>query len=100
MKRDIRIPDEAGMTDRETIIKGLEWWTKHQEGEVLPLAYSAVVETLKVLKEQEAVEPVKLVRCKNCKHCDSERIDKNMIWCKIHQFGRPDDYYCADGIEK
>lgn len=53
-----------------------------------------------VLKEQEAVEPVKFVRCKNCKHCDSERIDKNMIWCKIHQFGRPDDYYCADGIEK
>ena len=49
MKRDIR------MTDRETIIKGLEWWVKHQEGEVLPLAYSAVVETLKVLKEQEAM---------------------------------------------
>jgi len=47
VKRDIR------MTDRETIIKGLEWWVKHQEGEVLPLAYSAVVETLKVLKEQD-----------------------------------------------
>ena len=57
-------------------------------------------DALSMLKEQEAVEPVKLVRCKNCKHCDSERIDKNMIWCKIHQFGRPDDYYCADGIEK
>ncbi len=55
---------------------------------------------LSLLKDHEAVEPVKLVRCKNCKHCDSERIDKNMIWCKIHQFGRPDDYYCADGIEK
>lgn len=54
----------------------------------------------RMLKEQEAVEPVKFVRCKNCKHCDGERIDKNMIWCKIHQFGRPDDYYCADGIEK
>ena len=41
------------MADKQEIIKGLEWWVKHQEGEVLPLAYSAVVETLKVLKEQE-----------------------------------------------
>lgn len=45
------------MTDRKTMIKGLEWWVKHQKGEVLPLAYSAVVETLEVLKEQEAVRP-------------------------------------------
>lgn len=41
------------MADRQEIIKGLEWWVKHQEGNVLSLAYSAVVETLKALKEQE-----------------------------------------------
>ena len=68
--------------------------------EIMPRAALLVRDALDLLKEQEAVEPVKLVRCKNCKHCDGERIDKNMIWCKIHQFGRPDDYYCADGIEK
>ena len=68
--------------------------------EIMPNCANLVRDALDLLKEQEAVEPVKLVRCKNCKHCDSERIDKNMIWCKIHQFGRPDDYYCADGIEK
>ena len=68
--------------------------------EITPNCANLVRDALDLLKEQEAVEHVKLVRCKNCKHCDSERIDKNMIWCKIHQFGRPDDYYCADGIEK
>ena len=45
--------EAKNLADKQEIIKGLEWWVKHQEGEVLPLAYSAVVETLKVLKEQE-----------------------------------------------
>ena len=50
------------MADRQEIIKGLEWWVEHQKGEVLPLAYSAVVETLEALKEQEAVKPKDIER--------------------------------------
>lgn len=76
----------------------------------IPTLLLDALELIKKQKEQIAMMKMvygdpgeivgKIVRCKNCKHCDSERIDKNMIWCKIHQFGRPDDYYCADGIEK
>ena len=40
--------------DKETIIKGCEYWVNNHKDETLPLAYSSVVELLDVLKEQEA----------------------------------------------
>ena len=75
------------MADRQEIIKGLEWWVKHQEGNVLPLAYSAVVETLEALKDKPEI-----VLCKDCKHTlPNERF--------CHKLSRrvTADFFCADG---
>lgn len=44
------------MTDMELIIRGCKNWIKNHKDEPLTLAYSAVVELLESLKEQEAVE--------------------------------------------
>ena len=45
------------MTDRETIIKGCEYWVKNHKGEQLLLEYSEVEDLLALLKEQDAVKP-------------------------------------------
>lgn len=41
------------MVDKEQIIKTCEFWVKHQKGNDLCLAFSAVEELLEVLKEDE-----------------------------------------------
>ena len=41
--------------DKETIIKGCEYWVNNHKDENLLLTYSSVVELLTVLKEQEAI---------------------------------------------
>lgn len=41
--------------DKETIIRGCEYWVNNHKDETLPLAYSSVVELLAVLKEQERI---------------------------------------------
>ncbi len=40
--------------DKETIIKGCEYWVNNHKDENFLLTYSSVVELLAVLKEQEA----------------------------------------------
>ena len=43
----------AIMESKETILKGLKWWIDHQNGEVLPLAYSSVVDTYELLLDYD-----------------------------------------------
>jgi len=93
------------MADRQMIIKSLEWWCKNQKGEVLPLAYSAVVETLEALKEQEdqidtqrdnlmiLLNEPRIVKCKNCKKMET-------MYCPFYwryKGTKYDDWFCADG---
>ena len=53
-------------------------------------------DAIKLIKEQQKQKTI--VQCKDCKHCNKERIDRNMIWCNLHNFARPEFYFCADGI--
>lgn len=72
----------------EIYIDPSDAFSKRSDSELKELANDALV-----LLEEKA----RIVKCKNCKHCDEERIDRNMIWCKLHQFARHESYYCADG---
>ena len=44
--------------DKETIIRGCEYWVNNHKDENLLLTYSSVVELLDILKEQDIVEPI------------------------------------------
>ena len=84
--------EAKNMADRQEIIKGLEWWVKHQEGNVLPLAYSAVVETLEALKDKPEI-----VLCKDCKKCDlPEEKPYENGYCSRCGYVKT-DWFCADG---
>jgi len=46
-------------------------------------------------------EPVQeLIRCKDCIHMKDDGSIPPLIWCSIHEFGRMNDYFCADAIRK
>jgi hypothetical protein len=80
------------MADRQKIIKALEWWCKNQKGEVLPLAYSAVVETLEALKEQEEV-----VHCGDCENFCFDNISPNAGRCMLTNKSHSRTWFCAHG---
>ena len=93
------------MTDREKVIKGLEYCMKNQHcsdcescaygGVTSVICNSLIKDALELLKEQSQI-----VRCKDCKHRDPE--DKKcdcghgIRW----QLPREDDWFCADGKRK
>lgn len=54
------------------------------------------MDTIIIHNKDGTVHEDELVRCKDCMYRDKERIDKNMIWCRLHRFGRPEDHFCAD----
>ena len=66
-----------------------EAFYKHSDSELKELANDALV----FLGER-----VKIVKCKDCKYRNKERTDRNMVWCNLHQFARPEFHFCADGI--
>ena len=41
-----------------------------------------------------------IVRCKDCIHCERDCFPMHLNWCTLHEFGRDDEYYCADGERK
>jgi hypothetical protein len=52
-------------------------------------------DALALLKEQEAV-----VRCKDCKQGEQSVLPNRHLWCKIHEFYREPDWFCADGEKR
>ena len=48
----------------------------------------------KLLKEQE------VVRCKDCKQGEQSVLPNRHLWCRIHEFYREPEWYCADGERK
>ena len=90
--------------DKETIIRGCEYWVNNRKDESLLLAYSSVVELLNVLKEQNSCENCAIaiedrqpiVRCKYCVN------RHNSLNCKMFSEGMDtsDDWFCADGKYK
>ena len=100
------------MPDRETVIKGCEYWIKNHKGEQLILEYTAVEDLLALLKEQDNCENCAMaiedrqpvVRCKDCKHGKIHGID---VECVAHEEvgydpepWHPLDWFCADGEQK
>lgn len=63
--------------------------------EIMPNCALLVRDALELLKEQDAV-----VRCKDCIHMKDDGSISPLIWCSIHEFGRMNDYFCADGERK
>lgn len=90
--------------DKETIIKGCEYWVNSHKGENFLLTYSSVVELLNVLKEQNSCENCAIaiedrqpiVRCKYCVN------RHNSLNCRMFSEGMDtsDDWFCADGKHK
>ena len=41
-----------------------------------------------------------LVRCKDCKQGEQSVLPNRHLWCRIHEFYREPDWFCADGVKK
>lgn len=67
-----------------------EAFSKHSDEELKLLATDALI----FLGER-----ARITKCKDCKHKAKERTDRNMIWCELHQFARPEHHFCADGAK-
>jgi hypothetical protein len=85
------------LTDAEKVIKGLHDICSvvvDKLGIKQSQAYMHTIDdAIAILREQKTI-----IQCKDCKYCGKERIDRNMVWCNLHNFARPELYFCADGI--
>lgn len=45
-------------------------------------------------------QPDAVVRCKDCKQGEQSVLPNRHLWCRIHEFYREPDWYCADGEMK
>ena len=45
-------------------------------------------------------KPQELVRCKDCKQGEQSVLPNRHLWCRIHEFYREPEWYCADGERK
>lgn len=102
------------MANKETIMMGCENWVKNHKGEEVTLEYSAIVELLDVLKEQDGIidslksdlhETLDVVTnrknvtmCKDCKH--GRQYDTNAVDCEYRELATEPDWFCADGSPK
>ena len=50
-----------------------------------------------VMENEIADSPKELVRCKDCKHGEQSVLPNRHLWCRIHEFYREPDWFCADG---
>lgn len=41
-----------------------------------------------------------IVRCKDCKQGEQSVLPNRHLWCRIHEFYREPDWFCADGVKK
>lgn len=41
-----------------------------------------------------------IVRCKDCKQGEQSVLPNRHLWCRIHEFYREPDWFCADGKRK
>lgn len=53
-------------------------------------------EVLQLLPDK--IQP--LVRCKDCEHGEQSVLPNRHLWCRIHEFYREPDWFCADGERK
>jgi hypothetical protein len=44
--------------------------------------------------------PQKLVRCKDCKKGEQSVLPNRHLWCRIHEFYREPEWFCADGEKR
>lgn len=50
-----------------------------------------------IIAGEERSEHPRLVRCKDCKQGEQSVLPNRHLWCRIHEFYREPEWFCADG---
>ena len=59
-----------------------------------------ILAMIKTRSVTPTIDAVPVVRCKDCKKGEQSELPNRHFWCRIHEFYRVPEWFCADGEKR